>query len=374
MRIKKGLFPSRFLKLILAGVVGVLGGILVITSGNLPETETGQLPPAPPQAVNKIEISAGKKLILNSETKETILDIEKALTYLKTSGFAYNPETLRNPARYPKEKFWGECFFDAALSNSKQKIVFSTACLDATTLAQSWIGTYDLLLADIVANSEPSPEPIKFLTAGGGKNFIWSENDETITYEAIFPLPPGTLKRTINSTAGTIEINASNWKTYRNAGYGFEIKYPAEWETTEKAGAIVTFAGKQISQLSTRGASYVIQVRVTPKKSGVTLFEQIKGKGEDSPILRKINDRNFYYYKTSITNILFYEYYTERDEKVFSLSMVVLTDLPLDASKSDILYYYNDDIYSPNIELKDQLETLKQIASTLEFIERKANQ
>lgn len=40
-----------------------------------------------------------------------------------------------------------------------------------------------------------------------------------------------------------IDIDTTNWKTYRNKEYGFEVKYPEEWEYDEIDG--ITFSDKE---------------------------------------------------------------------------------------------------------------------------------
>lgn len=182
---------------------------------------------------NAIEISADKKSILNARTNEVIFTISDTQKYLKNSGYEYNPDTFQTT----NAKYAGECFGDAALSNKEDRIVFSTGCLPGD-LPQPWIGIYYfpykcppnakcimLKIADVP----------RFLIGGGGKNFVWSTNEATITYEADLGLSGLTETRTIDSNTGEIleKKNSttsnpitSNLKTYRNEKYGFEITFP----------------------------------------------------------------------------------------------------------------------------------------------------
>jgi len=172
--------------------------------------------------INAIEISTDQKSILNAKTKEVIFTIEDAKNYLKNSGYEYNPDTFQTT----NDKYLGDCFGDAALSNNKDRIIFSTSCLPGD-LPQAWIGIYypsiDYLNKnrsielDCGYNYEPinfsfipkasacvPSSPIKFLIAGSGKNFIWSQEDKAITYEANLGLSGLTEIRTIDSQAGNI--------------------------------------------------------------------------------------------------------------------------------------------------------------------------
>ncbi len=145
--------------------------------------------------INAIEISTDKKSILTANTQKIIFTIEEAKTYLEKSGYAYNPDTFQTT----NTKYAGECFSETSLSNKKDRIVFSTGCLPGD-LPQPWIGIYNL----------PSTHeteyymPFKFLTSGGGRNFVWSQDDATITYEADLGLSGLTEPRTIDSNTGKI--------------------------------------------------------------------------------------------------------------------------------------------------------------------------
>lgn len=329
MRIKKGLFPSRFLKLILAGVIGVLGGILVITSGNLPETETGQLPPAPPQAVNKIEISADKKSIIDAETKKLLFKISEAQSYIK--DYFKNRNYEYAPGKFipiTDAKYAGDCFGDAVLSNDKELIVFSTSCIDDTTMNQPWIGTVNHKLLPLMYEGETAPEPRRFLSGGIGQNFSWSSDDNTITYEtpSLLSLPPSLEKRTIDAKTGEIlelkdiyhESTPSPyyWDTYQNYNYGFEVKYPSDWERTIPTGtSIATFINKPNT-----GNIDLLTIKFIEIKSEKGFLEEIKKITDNKKV--KINEQEFYFFKNSenlTAGFLFNEYYTERDNKNFSI-------------------------------------------------------
>lgn len=171
-------------------------------------------PPISTPAINAIEISADQKSILNSKTKETIFTIADTQKYLKDSGYEYNPDTFQTTTA----KYLGDCFTDAASSNKKDKIVFSTGCLPGD-LPQPWIGVYVPINIKCPPNAlcKIAAPTIKFLTGGSGKNFVWSQDDSTITYEADLGLSGLTETRTINSQTGDIlnkkpksEIDISN--------------------------------------------------------------------------------------------------------------------------------------------------------------------
>ncbi len=193
------------------------------------------LSPESIKKVNSIEISQDKKSILNSETKEAIFTIEDTKNYLKDSGYEYDPDTFQTT----NAKYAGECFLSAALSNSKERIVFSSGCL-AGDLPQPWIGVYNIPNLPPSAGSYPNPAKlIKLLIAGNGRNFIWSNDDKTITYKADIGLSGMTEMRTIDVGTGEIIIEAKNnkdetldWNVYSNPEVNFTFKYPKDWEIT----------------------------------------------------------------------------------------------------------------------------------------------
>ena len=178
-------------------------------------------PVQPPQpTINAIEISPDKKSILNTQTKEVVFTILDTQMYLEDSGYKYNPDTFQ----ITNAKYAGNCFLDAALSNSKQKIVFSTECLEGD-LPQGWIGIYEIQEPLAKSNNTkcdtlnsrcatPRFQKIHFIISGSGKNFVWSKNenmgngittdDRTITYEASLGLSGLTETRTIDSNTGEI--------------------------------------------------------------------------------------------------------------------------------------------------------------------------
>lgn len=211
-------FPKFILFVIIVFSVGAVLGIAAFLFDNSALVRPPIKSPAP--KVNAIEISADQRAIINSDTKEIIFTIEGAQAYLERFGYLYNPDTFQTtPAKYE-----GNCFLSAALSNSKDRFVFSAGCL-AGDLPQPWIGIYDLSKSGIESgvkcglNSDSrefgfipkasacAQTLVQFLIGGSGKNFIWSDDDTTITYEADLGLSGMTETRTIDSGTGDIIKN-----------------------------------------------------------------------------------------------------------------------------------------------------------------------
>jgi len=187
--------------------------------------------------IKSIELSPDAKSILNADTKEVILTIDIANKYLKDSGYAYNPDTFQTT----NAKYAGDCFLGANLSNNKDRIVFSSGCL-AGDLPQAWIGVYEFpqpACSNGTCLHIAVKPAIQFLIGGSGRNFVWSADDKTITYEADLGLSGLTETRTIDSRTGEVlnkdaavtnNSEYADWKNYTNEKYGFEVTLLDSWK------------------------------------------------------------------------------------------------------------------------------------------------
>lgn len=225
----------------IAGILGIflitaifVAAIVLIKN---PELKVITPPPAKPAMTkNKtaIEISADDKFIINSETKENIVTIEEAINYLKNSGHEAN---LDNQATYGG-KCVQNCFVGTALSNKKDSIVFSAVWFPKDQGSRPWIGVYKLpvkcpALTD--TSCQPSSGSFQFLLASNGINFVWSQDDKTITYDGGMNVISNPEKRTIDANSGELletkpaKGDSPSSKIYRNEKYGFELTFPDNW-------------------------------------------------------------------------------------------------------------------------------------------------
>ncbi len=241
--------------LIIAGIIFSFIALLAI-AGYLVTHDAGtgqwpQISPVPEKKIVKIEISEDRKAVLDAATKGVIFTIDEANEYLKKSGYAYQPMVVppqiddSDTSRNTGAKYAGDCFSDANLANNKDRIVFSSGCL-AGDLPQAWTGIYNINWGSDpntnCANANCLGVPkFKFLLGGSGKDFVWSADDRTITYEAELGLSGMTETRTIDSATGEIierklesKINTADWLPYDSTEkaesyYGrYKIKYPRE--------------------------------------------------------------------------------------------------------------------------------------------------
>lgn len=179
----------------------------------------------------EIAVAADGKSVINAETKETIFTIEAAQEYLNKAELAYNPNTFETT----NEKYAGNCFEEAVLSNDKQKIIFSTSCL-LGDMTEAWIGVYELLITEITdsyclsdvdhnkiissASACIGDEPqwgFRFLQSGGGDNFAWSADNKNVTYDSILGLTGWSLEKTIEIETGEATVTETCEK-YKEKG------------------------------------------------------------------------------------------------------------------------------------------------------------
>ena len=79
----------------------------------------------------------------------------------------------------------------------------------------------------------------------GGIFLVWSKRIESE------PLQPA---EEVAETPTTESLDTSDWKTYRNEEYGFEIRYPDDWEMRENTGqnsdsSVISLAGLETRTL-----------------------------------------------------------------------------------------------------------------------------
>lgn len=292
-----------------------------------------------PKTISAIEISSDAKSILNAETKKVIFTIDDANKYLKDSEYAYNPDTFQ----ITNAKYEGDCFLSAVLSNNKDRIVFSTGCLP-WNLPQPWIGTYFTDYYEIHSKNNgriysQARLPIKFLIGGSGRNFAWSSDDKTITYEADLGLSGMTETRTIDAGTGEVverkietEIDASDWLIYdstADAEYYYErykIKYPRELfykpERAKSTHTLATFFEDKFNKIK-------FSIEVLPEKIGELAYDA----------------RNYYVRNIKIENNDFQEL---KDNKTGALSYIYKTGYSDKNHNGD--FYIIFDIFDPNSE------------------------
>jgi len=264
-------FLTPVIKAMLIFTVILLTGILLVVIGNPFKKALAPtpMPPAPSGVegqINSIEISSDAKSILNADTKAVIFTIADTQKYLKNSGYFYNPDTFQTT----NAKYEGDCFLDAALSNNKNRIVFSTGCLPGD-LPQAWVGNYNFSSKKIynyMCPPEGCSVPVfKFLIAGSGKNFVWSADDKTITYETALGLSGMTETRVIDSQTGEIV-----GKIFKSAYFGFEVQYPVGWFANGNIQAISTVKDGEWWPLGTLPNN---QAKIVFELAGTNLVDKV---------------------------------------------------------------------------------------------------
>jgi hypothetical protein len=95
-------------------------------------------------------------------------------------------------------------------------------------------------------------------------------------------------------------IDISNWKTYHNNEFGFEIKYPKEWATTEDR----TQWGKKYSMYSSELAFDILVIPDNPSQRFFDILTaQTRDVLEDGVTVYSIQE---YFNVSGFTSIIFY--------------------------------------------------------------------
>jgi len=180
-----------------------------------------------------VAVAADEKSVINVKTKEIIFTIDEAQAYLEQAGLAYDSETFETT----DAKYAGDSFNQIALSNDRKKIIFSTYGL-AGDMPQSWVGVYELVITDSLCDSgdrEDATSPVsacigdepewqvRFLTGGSGINFVWSQDDSKVVYDADLGLTGFSMEKTIDINTGEIVIT-ENCEEYENKSFDSEYE------------------------------------------------------------------------------------------------------------------------------------------------------
>jgi hypothetical protein len=175
-----------------------------------------EVAPEPTVFASSIRISDDAKSVVDNNSGEVIFTIDEAKKFLKDNSYEYNAETFQSG----NAKYAGECFSQAVLSYNKREIIFSTSCLPGD-LPQAWIGVYEISAAtcslgeigidptaaaadDCGANGKQAN--FRFIAGGGGKNFVWSADDRSVTYSAYLGLTGNTEERIIDIETGKVRV------------------------------------------------------------------------------------------------------------------------------------------------------------------------
>lgn len=80
----------------------------------------------------------------------------------------------------------------------------------------------------------------------------------------------------------SVQIDTSNWETYRNEAMGFEVKYPNSWHVRQARGTIESVTVNETPQVgkANRAVQFIVQRMINPKGLSIRQWwnEQMRGK------------------------------------------------------------------------------------------------
>lgn len=261
------------------------------------------------RAISKIEVSTDNKSVINSETKEIIFNAEDVMNYIKSLGSLSDEINPDNQATYGGG-CTEDCLVAAALSNNKDRIVFSAVLFPKDLESVPWIGVYNLPIkcsATPKATCHKTPA-FQFLIASNGINFIWSQGDKTITYDGGMDVIIDPEKRKIDANSGKIlEIiptkdGAPSKRVYKNEKYGFELTFPDNWISYDVAEAddnninYINFMLRLKGDIDFPSYETLFQIGIFPEKD----WEE-KNADSDSMDFTYVAKNNEYYFGYSTT-------------------------------------------------------------------------
>jgi|SRR3989344_170334 len=126
----------------------------------------------------------------------------------------------------------------------------------------------------------------------------------------------------VTSSTPSTSIDTSNWKTYRNEKYGFEVKYPGEWVVKGEKNGISLLSPRDLEIISLPNREIPVGFFITSYNvdSKTQLYEWIKSQIQASPRKENIVGFNDEYsiYTPGIVDGTF-TYFLKQNSKIFSI-------------------------------------------------------
>lgn len=181
--------------------------------------------------------------------------------------------------------------------------------------------------------------------------------------EEITPEHPLEPQKTVSETTSP-EIDISDWNTYRNDEYGFEVKYPRDWIVVKRLKDYVGFSPVKSKEWYSEEGAISINILPNPKKYTLQKFYRFYSLDQNQQ-LRELDVRKIVYPRYEHSNII-------ESTTVDEIPSVKFSDVLGEAPVNIISVTYKDIIMeiSAHYVSKKDIALFNHVVSTFKFLKR----